>query len=363
MRKIIVLGISFIIIQNCFTQVGPSQHSVYRATSSDGLNFVKDTTLLFFPASVPGAIKDTNETIFIYYVYATQSATEVLNVATSTDGATFTTPQQINLTGSSVTKKVDPNPVLLPDGRIRLYYIDLDPTPPKDVHSAISSDGYNFTEEAEIRFTKDNITDPDVFMVNDSLWVMFVSQGSKLVRATSTDGLTFTEDATFIWNNGAVCSTFLFPGGIFRTYYCQSGIKSATSTDGYNLSIESGTRIQQGNNEFVGDPTIVHLDSIYIMYYKTCPLSSGFNENINCCSNPDLFVYQDHNSIIFQFDNLQKGNYTLKIYDVTGKSVYTSGNISAGLLRIEKNTFRSGVYVYNFLNEQNTVSNGKFFIE
>ena len=154
LKKLIVSGICTVIIQNCSAQVGPSQHSVYRATSTDGLNFVKDPTLLFFPASVPGAIKDTNGTIFLYYVYAGQTGTEILKVATSTDGANFTTPQAINLTGSTVIKKVDPNPVLLPDGRIRLYYIDLDPTPPKNVHSAISSDGYNFTEEQGIRFTK-----------------------------------------------------------------------------------------------------------------------------------------------------------------------------------------------------------------
>lgn len=363
-KKLIVLGICYIIIQNCFAQGGPSEHSVYRATSTDGLNFVKDTALLFFPASVPGAVKDINGTIFIYYVYATQSTTEILKFATSTDGANFTSPQPINLTGSSVIKRVDPNPVLLPDGRIRLYYLDLDNIPPQNIHSAISSDGINFTEEPGIRFIKNNITDPDVFMLNDSLWVMFVSKGTTLVRATSADGLTFTEDPTFNWNNGGVCSTFLFPGGIFRTYYCgQGGIKSAASTDGYNLTVESGIRIQPGTNEFICDPTMVHLDSIYIMYYKSAPLSSGFGENINCCGNPDIFIYQYPNSIIFQFNNLQNENYTLKIYDVTGKLVYTSDNISAGPYNIEKNVFMGGVYIYNFFNEQNIVSTGRFFVE
>jgi hypothetical protein len=362
-KKLIVLGICSIIIQNCFAQNGPSTHSVYRATSSDGLNFIKDTTLLFFPASVPGAVMDTNETIFLYYVYATQSTTEVLNFATSTDGANFTSPQPINLTGSSVIKRVDPNPVLLPDGRIRLYYIDLDPQPPKDVHSAISSDGINFTEEAGIRFTKNNITDPDVFMLTDSSWVMFVSKGTTLVRATSSDGLTFTEDPTFIWNNGAVCSTFLFPGGIFRTYYCGGGIKSATSTDGYNLSVESGIRIQPGANESVCDPTMVHLGSTYIMYYKSAPTTSGFGENNNCCGNPDISIYQNSNSIVFQFSNLQQKSYTLKIYDATGKLVYTSDKISVGTLSIEKNIFQNGVYIYDFFNEQNIISTGRFIIE
>jgi hypothetical protein len=361
LKKIIVFVICSFILQNCLAQ-GPSTHSVYRATSTDGINFVKDPNLLFFPASVPGAIKDTNDKIFIYYVYATQTSTEVLNVATSTDGEHFTTPQLLNLTGSTVTKRVDPNPVLLPDGRIRLYYINLDPTPPKDVHSAISTDGLNFTEEAGIRFTKSNITDPDVFLVNDSLWVMLVSKGSNLVRATSTDGLTFTEDATFTWNNGAVCSTFLFPGDTLRTYFCSSGIKSAVSTDGDNLTIESGIRISQSGNEFVGDPTLVHLGSTYIMYYKTFPLTTGIVEN-SISNDHDIVITQDYNSIIFQFNNSQKENYTLKIYDVTGKLIYTSENISSSQSMTEKNAFQNGVYICKLFNEKNIVGIGKFIIE
>lgn len=364
LKKIIVSGIFSLIIQNCLAQGGPSTHSVYRATSNDGLNFVKDTTLLFFPASVPGAIKDTNETIFIYYVYADQFTTEVLKYATSTDGANFTAPQPINLTGSSVVKRVDPNPVLLPDGRIRLYYIDLDPQPPKDVHSAISSDGINFTEEAGLRFTKNNITDPDVFMLNDSLWVMFVSKGTTIVRATSPDGLTFTEDPTFIWNNGAVCSTFLFPGGIFRTYYCgMGGINSASNTDGYNLAIDTGVRLTPGANEFICDPTLVYLNSVYIMYYKSAPLSTGFGANMNCCGNSDIIIYQNGNSVVFQFKDLQNENYALKIYDVAGKLVYTSYNISADQLNIGKDIFQVGIYIYYFSDKQNTVSSGRFFVE
>lgn len=364
LKKIIAFGICSLIIQNCVAQNGPSTHSVYRATSADGLIFMKDTTLLFFPASVPGAVKDTNGTLFIYYVYATQTSTEVLKYATSTDGANFTTPQPINLTGSTVIKQVDPNPVLLPDGRIRLYYIDLDPTPPKDVHSAISSDGINFTEEAGIRFTKNYITDPDVFMLNDSLWVMFVSKGTTMVRTISSDGLTFTEDTTYHWNNGAVCSTFPFPGGIYRTYYCgQGGINSATSTDGFNLTIESGARLTPGSNEFICDPTMVYLDPIYIMYYKSAPLTTGIGENMNCCGNNDIVIYQYPNSIIFLINNLQNKNYGLNIYDVTGKLAYSAENISTSPHSIEKNAFQDGVYIYNFYNEQNIVSTGRFFIE
>lgn len=373
LKTLIVIVISSIIIpvytgrNNCFAQSGPWEHSVYRATSTDGLNFIKDTTLLFFPASVPGAVKDTNETIFIYYVYMeSPSVNETLMVATSTDGANFTAPQAINVTGSSVIKKVDPNPVLLPDGRIRLYYLDLGTQPSKYIHSAVSMDGFNFTEESGIRFTKDGITDPDVFMVNDSLWVMFVSMGTTLVRAISADGLTFTEDTTFNWNNGGVCSTFLFSGGIFRTYYCgQGGIKSATSTDGYNLTFEPGVRIQAGANESICDPTLVHqmTDSTYIMYYKTAPLTTGFGENINCCSNPDLYLFQDNNLIILQFNYLPKENYTLKIFDVTGKLVYSYNNISTSPIKIEKNNFRSGIYLYKFFNAMDMVSVGKFYVE
>ena len=253
---------------------GPWEHRVFRATSTDGLSWRRDTAWLFDPASVPGAVIDTFGNIFLYFVQMESAEeTEKLMVASSTDGLNFSVPIEVNMTGATVTRRVDPNPVLLPDGTIRLYYLDFDVSPTKDIHSAISYDGINFTAEEGVRFTKNQITDPDVFSVNDK-WVMFVSQptmGTSMTRATSIDGINFTEDPSWTWNNGGISSTFEFPGSVYRTYYCgRLGIQSATSTDGYSLTIEDGSRLTKPQGEVVCDPTIVELTpSSYVMYFKS----------------------------------------------------------------------------------------------
>lgn len=364
-RKIIVLVIGSVIIQHSFALVPLSQNSIYRATSADGLNFLKEPTVLFSSASMPGAVTDKNGRMYLYYVSASQPATGVLNVAVSIDGQNFTTPQKISIKGSTVIKKADPHPVLLPDGSIRLYYIDSDPLFPTDVHSAISVDGFNFTEEKGIRFAKSNIATPDVFKVNERLWVMLVSNGSTLVRATSADGLNFTEDITFNWNKAGVCSTLLFPDNILRTYYSDQGyINSATSINGDNLSPDAFVRVASGITETIAQPTVVHLGAAYIMYYTSSPLQAGTEKKMNFTIKPQLSILQSYNSILFQFNNLQQENhYMLKIYDGKENLVYSYENISGNELNVPKKNLQSGTYVYNLLNEQNLISKGQFLLE
>lgn len=328
MKKFLPLLLLYLFPQKDFAQNGPWNDKVYRATSSDGLTWVKDTALLFFPASVPGAVKDTNGTIFIYYVYsASQFSPETLMVASSTDGKNFSAPQPINLTNNVSLKQVDPNPVLLSDGRIRLYYLDFGTLPPTNIYSAVSSDGINFTEESGIRFSQPSpgITDPDVFLV-DSTWVMFVSQGQTLFRATSTDGLNFTKDVSFNWNNGGVCSTFPFAGGIFRTYYCgNGGIKSATSTDGSNLTVESGVRISPLANEIVCDPTVVELNNTYILYYKSFILTA-IDENINNNKEINIFPNPFSENTTLAYSLEENSQVEIEIYNLLGEKVFTIMN-------------------------------------
>lgn len=359
MKKVVALFSALVVFQITFTQNGPWNDKVYRATSPDGINFTKDTSLLFFPASVPGAVKDTNGTIFIYYVYsASQFSPETVMVAYGTDGKNFTVPQPINLTNNVSLKQVDPNPVLLPDGRIRLYYLDFGMLPPQNIYSAISNDGINFTEENGIRFSQPapGITDPDVFFViSTNTWVMFVSQGQTLIRATSPDGLNFTKDVTFNWNNGGVCSTFPF-GNTYRTYYCGSGgIKSATSTDGYNLTVEAGVRIAPVMNEIVCDPTVVQLNSQHIMYYKSF-IMTGIEEND--LENTDVEIYPNpfSETATLRITNSRISNAEIKMVDVYGKEIFSESIHSPGSFLIRKEAMADGIYLLRLKSGDKIIS-------
>jgi len=52
---------------------GPYYHQIYSATSSDGINWTVDNTLLFDHASVPGAVYFYNK-LYLYYVNAEDRA-------------------------------------------------------------------------------------------------------------------------------------------------------------------------------------------------------------------------------------------------------------------------------------------------
>lgn len=364
-RVLVLFYYTFYIFNSAFSQNSPYYHQVFSATSSDGLNWDKQNVLLLDHYSVPGAVTDTNGTIFLYAVYfASTSATEALMVASSTDGITFSGTQGVNITGSTVTKRVDPTATLLPDGSIRVFYLDFDTQPTQYIHSATSTDGINFTEDAGIRFTKESITDPDVFLMGDSIWVMYVScwaNGLELIRATSTDGLTFTEDTSFSFNDGGICATFQFDS-IYRTYYCGSdGIKSAASTDSKNLLTETGTRITQSS---ICDPTVTRLtDSTYIMYYKYISPASGIEETENI--EPSLNIYpspmNDYATLVIK-DEFLTTDLKFALYDLSGKKVFYT-RIRNAQTTLNRKNLMAGTYIYSLRSDNAVVSTGKLIIQ
>jgi hypothetical protein len=355
------LHFSFFIFHSAFSQ-HPYYHQVYSATSLDGLNWIKQNVMLFDHASVPGSVIDTNGTIFLYFDYfASTSSIEQLMVATSTDGITFSAEQEVQINGSTVTRRVDPTALLLPDGRIRLFYIDFDATPyTKDVHSATSSDGINFTEDAGIRFTKEPITDPDVFCIGDSVWIMYVTYWGnvmELVKADSKDGLTFLEDTSFYFDAGAISGSMQYDT-LFRTYYCSNGIESFV-TDGKTITLESGTRIDGP----VCDPTVLMFtDSTYIMYYKYIVDESQIEEmGKKDCISVSLNLIHDFVDITVNHKAFI-GSSTFSIFNILGCEI-ASFPLNDSKTQLNCENFSSGIYYYTFQNKGEVISDGKLMIQ
>lgn len=252
---------------------GPYYHKIYTATSKDGLTWDKQNKVLFDHASVPGAvIKDG--VIYLYFVDASGDLSDQLSVGISKDLGKSFDKQKIEIKGATLTA-VDPNPVLLDNGKIRLYYfasplVAGDPAAASGQHkimSAESSDGIHFENVSEV-FAEENITDPDVFKTAKD-WRLFISKGTNLDLAISNDnGLTFTKQNDFSWNEGGVPSTFNF-NGTLRTYFCgKGGIGSAIGADTGKLAVESGVRVEE-SNKIVCDPSVIQLpDNTYMMFYK-----------------------------------------------------------------------------------------------
>jgi len=163
-------------------------------------------------------------------------------------------------TGMQVSKDTKawgvPDPVRLPDGRIRIYIVEspsLSSSCPEKVASYISSDGISFTKESGWRL-EGGFVDTEVLRAKDGEWVMVMADGpgcgdrvQKLYMSTSNDGLTWAKPQRI---SGSDLSR-LDPTGyevsanVFRIYYATS-----SSPNSNNYTIKRGTiAIKQSSSD------------------------------------------------------------------------------------------------------------------
>ncbi|MFM8968872.1 MAG: hypothetical protein ACKOI3_01245 [Actinomycetota bacterium] len=142
-----------------------------------------------------------------------------------------------------------PDPVHLPDGRIRLYLVE-SPVAGKcteKIASYISADGISFTKESGWRL-EGGYVDTEMLRAKDGEWLMILadigctaSRNQKLFISTSTDGLTWTQPTVL---TGAGESK-LDPTGyevstnVFRIYYSAGDPRNAFVVKRATLRIKS----------------------------------------------------------------------------------------------------------------------------
>lgn len=256
---------------------GPYHDKVTYATGTDLTNWTPTSTILADHASVPaGVIKDG--VIYVYFVdVTTEGLPEQLGMVKSEDqGKTWSQQKTITIEGIGDRATADPDPVLLADGRIRLFYFDINEArinagetqePPAKIYSAISDDGINFTQEDGVRFQRaTGIYDPDVELFGGT-WYLYggVEDGQSVIYATSDDGLTFTETGV-AYSGGGVPDVYYENG----TYYLfTAGIDIATGTTPTSFT-RTGTHFQDQDSEgATADPSVIKLDDgSYLLLYK-----------------------------------------------------------------------------------------------
>jgi len=256
---------------------GPYRDKITYATGTDLLHWTPSGQILAEHASVPGAVvKDS--TIYVYFVdVSTDGVKEQLGMVKSTNnGLTWSQPTTLTIVGLGNKATADPAPVLLADGRIRLFYYDINEVrisksaignePPNKIYSAISSDGVSFVQEDGIRFERQGIFDPDVEKVGDT-WYLYGGDiaGNKVIVATSTDGLTFTERGV-AYSGGAVPDVWQEND---KWYLYTAGINIATSADGLTFA-SAGIRYEdRDRGNITADPSVIKLSTgSYMMLYK-----------------------------------------------------------------------------------------------
>jgi hypothetical protein len=257
---------------------GPWFHTVRTASSSDGLTFHDDRTAdLVVHASVPAALRMPNGTLRIYFVDFESGAPERVSCVESTDNGASYHWGGCEVTGLVSSKAVDPCPVLLDDGRVRLYFFaspnDVNASGIHNVDAAISSDGVHFVREGTA-LALNGLVDPDVFWTG-SQWVMHVfslEEGGTVV-ATSSNGLNFTKVGILSPRNYGVTKPLRLTNGTFRMYaFSQPDagtFVSMTSPDGLNWTLEPGTRFSVSNSFQITDPYVIARgDGTWLMTYK-----------------------------------------------------------------------------------------------
>ncbi len=215
-----------------------------------------------------------------------------MRVYRSTDGVTFQEETGSFPPGS------DPTLIQLADGTYRMYFVDGD-TNPRQIGTALSSDGLTWTKEALTGIT--NTTNAQAWGVPDSvklpdgrirLYWVDDPQGTtgdnyEVIRsAVSTDGVTFTiEDGNR--TQGGYVDSYVVKAvtddwlGLFATTPEESRLPQkiyiGTSTDGLTWTIQSDPIITvPGGNAL--DPTAVPLgDGSYRVYYSSTPSSDPFS--------------------------------------------------------------------------------------
>ena len=161
----------------------------------------------------------------------------------------------------------NPSAVVLPDGRIRVYY-GVEPPGSPGVYSAVSADGVHFTPEPGQRWFSQS---GDVERLPDGRWRLYYAHGDGsgvqdgVASAISTDGLTFADEPGLRVGNPVPGGRVLLRPGIvrlaegrYRMYLSARlasrpvppppfQIYSATSSDLYTWTLDAGVRQTGGS--------------------------------------------------------------------------------------------------------------------
>lgn len=242
---------------------GPKDHQVIHLTSSDGWSFAPVGTP--FPrASVPEAITLPDGRVLVYYVSG-EAGRHGIHIARLTPAGELERFDCLRLDGAFDGHAVDPDVVLLPDGKIRLFYkADFDqPGSTPSIHSAISEDGIWFTREGPALDLTPAV-DPTVARLPDGTWLMAVPAGEVLRLARSPDGRNFSSTGEIVpaggipelWVRGQEVHLLAGGGQLTRHVSTDSG---RTWTPSSPISIPG---LGLGGPSVTGSPGAYHLFAV-----------------------------------------------------------------------------------------------------
>ena len=215
---------------------GPNCHSLHVAFSKNGGNSYNHLVKgIINSASVPDAVRFKDKNL-IYYVNGDFNNHSIYVSEIGNDGKSPKVLGPIKLDGKIIKDAVDPDLIVTPDGKLRLfYYVGLFTKPvtfprPNKFYSAISDDGINFKVEGVVA-ELDNSTDPTVARLNDGSYLLAITQGKelKITIFRSMDGYKFKKITSI--RGGIPELAIASDGNPEILFQDQHGMVRQTSTD------------------------------------------------------------------------------------------------------------------------------------
>ena len=334
----------------------PTTEILYRATSTDGINFTKQDIALTASegednfVSVPDLIYSNETTLRMYFVAS--SINSRVHTATSIDnGQTWTREGEISITDGPTGGQInDPDIIKLSDGNYRLFFT----TPPTNqsigdlrMRSAISNEGRNFTLESGDKVAPSDsvsaIMDPDAILVIDTgvtsgacSW----HEGVDYSAGADWDGSVICNDG---WRNSSVSYYSISTADKYRIYY-GGNLISNTADDLRSIYVQSPAI----SNDYASDGTWVNSSQTVtltpttygdavVSEIKYCTGSNCDPDSGTVLDSPYQLSYSSHQNTLVRYqvwDNLGNNSsisdFTVKIdkKKPTGSIKINNGNSS-----------------------------------
>lgn len=257
----------------------PYFHDTWLVKSSDGLQAdPAQARLVLHHASVPDVCVGPDGRSLLYYVDASHERGLPFTMsARFVDSQGAVGPAlPVRIEGEEARVAVDPEAILLADGRVRLYYLaPRRGQAVKEIHSALSSDGVNFVREPGVRLSGAGVVDPAVVLLPDGTWKMYYAllddgSGQPCVKsATSRDGLSFTADPGVRFHGAGSPGAMALADGRVRLYLdSRQGLGAWISEDGLEFRFEKAMSLGRA----ALDPSVVRLPGGGVLVaFKTLP--------------------------------------------------------------------------------------------
>lgn len=301
------------------------------ATSKDGMTWTRTNFVLADRSSVADGLVLPSGRLLVYFVAGcievggSPQPSNHIKVAVSDDnGKSWTYKNvQFNNLPSGGTLPVDPNVVLLENGRINML-VTIDPdqngTMKPCTYSAISTDGgFSFTlsNSAVFSVSGTDILDPENFRFATGNWKLWAGgiPGKNIMGLSTDEAVSFNNQGQFCsasnTHNPSECyvvaDIIQFNASAYKMYAFGTSpngqiIRSLSSTDGdkwtldpiINLSVQPSSGVEDLD---VWAPTVLKLnDTSFIMIYETkIPSSASKNFNsINILQNDTTLIPGDN---------------------------------------------------------------------